>query len=267
MRDIQHWNGFSTLTVAESKSGVLVTTHSEANVVRTDSPWPSPELLQKYYASSRFRGKTAEDDKAAKSGLGHYSDIQSLNSEDAVTWSFFGNLAHASPSDRLATFNRILEQVGVSRVDDFPICWLWRRLPHPEKPESSGGPEIDFGFLSNSTLVLGEAKWNSGLGIGQGVGGNRSQLYLRAKYCDIQARKALPSVSRFIVLGVGRSANVFDGSDLNLDTETTIKQLSWLEVAECFPRSLASELDAYLRWKSQYSRSAASPSAPPPLER
>jgi hypothetical protein len=253
MRNIPHWSGASTLTVAESKSGVLVTTHPEENLVKTASLRSAPELLQKYYASSRFQGKTTEDIEAAKSGLGHYSDLQSLNSEDAVTWSFFGNLAYSSPSDRLATFNHVLERFGLSGVDDSPMCWLWRRLPHPEKPESSGGPEIDFGFLSTSTLLLGEAKWNSALGIGQGVDGNRSQLYLRAKYCDVQARKALRSVSRFIVLGIGRSANVFDGTDADLDTEADIRQLSWSEMAECFPPGLAGELAAYLLWKSQYS--------------
>jgi hypothetical protein len=166
MREIQHWNQASVLRVAESKGGVLVTTHPDHNLTKAVTPWPTPELLQKYYASSRFEGRTSEDTSAAKSGLGHYSDLQSLNSEDAVTWSFFGGLTYAPAADRLAVFNRVLESVNATLVDDPPICWLWRRLPHPEKPESSGGPEIDFAFLSKSTLVLGEAKWNSGLGTG-----------------------------------------------------------------------------------------------------
>jgi hypothetical protein len=253
MRNIPHWTKANTLRVAESKGGVLVTTHPDDNVVRSVRPWPPPELLQKYYASFRFDGRTPEDSEAARSGLGHYCDLQSLNSEDAVTWSFFGNLAYAQASDRLTVFNRILESIGAETVVEPPVAWLWRRIPHPEKPESSGGPEIDFAFLSESTLVLGEAKWNSRLGQGQGINGNRSQLYLRANYCDTQAAKALPSVKHFIVLGVGRSASVFDGSDSALNTTASIKQLSWEQVRQCFPKELTAELGDYLDWKSQYS--------------
>jgi hypothetical protein len=93
MREIEHWNNTTVVRVAESTGGVLVTTHPDHNMVKAVTPWPTPELLQKYYASSRFEGRTSEDKSAAESGLGHYSDLQSLNSEDAVTWSFFGGLA------------------------------------------------------------------------------------------------------------------------------------------------------------------------------
>lgn len=253
MREIPHWTDGKTIRVAESKSGVLVTVHPDDNLVASVKPWPTPELLQKCYASSRFVGKTLEDAEAAESGLGHYCDLQSLNSEDAVTWSFFGNLAYAPDTERLGVFNRILESIGCETVGDAPNCWLWRRISHPEKPESSGGPEIDFAFLSESTLLLGEAKWNSGLGQGQGVDGNRSQLYLRAKYCDGQAAKALPSVRNFVILGVGRSGAVFDGSDATLTTGASVNQLSWEQVRECFSGRTAAELNNYLAWKVQYS--------------
>ena len=253
MREVRHWNEERTISLAESRGGVLVTTHPDNNMVRACSPWPTPELLQKYYASSKFEGLTREDSEAATLGLGHYTDLQSLNSEDAMTWSVFGNLAYAPASKRLSVFNRILESVGVATVTDAPVCWLWRRLPHPEKRESSGGPEIDFALRSDTTLILGEAKWNSKLGTGQGVARNRSQLYLRVRYCETQARRAMPRVNNFIVLGVGRSANVFDGEDEQLETNAIIKQLSWIEILECFPEKLASQLRSYLQWKILHS--------------
>jgi len=201
LRYIPHWQQARTIAVAESKGGVLVAIRPDDNLIRKCDPWPTPELLQKFYASSRFVGKTEDDTSAATSTLGHYSDIQSLNSGDAITWSIFGNLAYAQASARLEVLNSILTSIGASTIDDPPVCWLWRRLPHPEKPSSSGGPEIDFGFISRTTLVLGEAKWNSALGVGQGIARDRSQLFLRALYCDGQARKALPMVTNFIVLG------------------------------------------------------------------
>jgi len=257
MRYLPHWEHPRTVAAAESTSGVLVTVDPADNLVNQTSPWPAPEVLQKLYASTRFQGRTLEDQSAAIERLGYYSDMQSLNSEDAITWSFFGNLSYAPPPDRLHVLNELLKRLEQPPETEAPSCWLWRRIPHPEKPESNGGPEIDFGLLTGTTLVLGEAKWNSKLGTGQGVEGNRSQLYLRARYCDTLARRALPTVRRFLVLGVGRSANVFHGSDAELNTNALIGELSWRQVAECFPPSRGLELQRYLDWKSQHSSGSA----------
>lgn len=256
MRDIPHWNTRETIRVAESAGGVLVVVNPRENLVLSSSAWLAPDLLQKLYASGRFRGASAEDDREAKRTLGYYCDLQSLNSEDAVTWSFFGNLSHSSATERKAVFNAMLAQIGQAADPEPPTCWLWRRLPHPEKPESSGGPEIDFGFLTGSTLLLGEAKWNSKLGVGQGIKGNRTQLFLRTHYCDTLAKKALPEVRRCLVLGIGRSANVFDGADPGIGSSATVAQLSWREVAQCFVGELAYDLKKYLAWKEQHSSAA-----------
>jgi hypothetical protein len=253
MKTIPHWNNTTLLNVAESRGGVLATTRPEENLVRSAMVPPSPELLQKFYASTRFQGKTPQDTSAAESGLGYYCDLQSLNSEDAITWSFFGNLAYRPASDRLAVFNGLMELIDSPIVDDPPLLWLWRRIPHPEKPESSGGPEIDFAFLSKTTLVLGEAKWNSMLGQGQGISGDKSQLDLRHMYCDIHARKALPGVRNFVLLGIGRNANVFANASSSQSNIADVKELSWNQVQECIPGSLGSELEKYLTWKLAYS--------------
>jgi len=86
------------------------------------------------------------------------------------------------------------------------VIWLWRRIPHPEKPASNGVPEIDFGIETEECLVLGEAKWNSRLGVGQGVARDRNQFDLRVAYCSDLGRRVLRSVRHWIVLGVGWDA-------------------------------------------------------------
>src|SRR5687768_10138847 len=99
MHRIDHWSGQGSIAVAESKSGVLIAVNPYDNLVTTNvTPWPAPEVLQKLYANGRFRGKTPEDDDAARRTLGHYSDLQSLNSEDAVTWSVIGPLIYGPPA-------------------------------------------------------------------------------------------------------------------------------------------------------------------------
>lgn len=256
MIEIPHWTNSRTICVAQSKGGVLVTRHPDDNLIASVSPWPTPELLQKYYASARFRGRTPDDQEAAQSGLGHYCDLQSLNSEDAITWSFFGNLAYAEAKQRLDVLNGILGSLGFPYVDDPPVCWLWRRLPHPEKPDSTGGPEIDFGFLSKTTLLLGEAKWNSRLGQKQGVNRDRSQLDLRAGFCEVFAKRFLPTVNNIIVLGVGRSATVFNNLE-EYGSGVKIGQLSWEQLCGCFREPTATQLNEYLSWKNHHSSPAA----------
>lgn len=254
MIEIPHWRLPKKIRIAKSTSGVLVTTHPEENLVRSKTePWPTPELLQKYSASNRFRGATQEDDSAARSGLGHYCDLQSLNSEDAVTWSVFGTMAYLPESERFGTIHRFFSRLGLTLTNGPVFTWLWRRLPHPEKPESMGGPEIDFGFLSAENLVLGEAKWNSLLGIGQGINKDRSQLDLRLMYCSELANRALPTVQHFMIVGVSRTPDLFSLSE---KTKNNIRvcNLTWSEVVDCFEGSIQEELHQYLSWRETYGK-------------
>ena len=252
---IESWQSGINLTLAESRGGVRVTSHPLENMVQyANLPSSTPELLQKFHASHLFQGRNPEDDRHARDGLGYYCDLQSLNSEDAVTWSFFGTLAYMSAEIRhricVALFNRLDLPAPEGNV----LIWLWRRIPHPEKPQSSGGPEIDFGLLSAESLVLGEAKWKSPVGTGQGINKNRSQLDLRLAYCEQLAPKALPSVHNRVVLGVGRQRDVFP-------TETrynfaTVQNLSWYEIATLYPTALAAEFERYLAWRAKYAKAA-----------
>jgi hypothetical protein len=212
MKQIKHWLRAEPIDVAESAGGVLATLDPLANLVRADVPlWPAPELIQKLYASDRWRGKTEQDDRVVRKYLGHYCDLQSLNSEDAITWSFFGPLIYG-PADWQQEFvARVFVALGFPKPRSNTL-WLWRRIPHPEKPASTGGPEIDFGIQSEACVVFGEAKWKSRLGAGQGVVGNRTQLDLRIAYCRSLGRRALPDIRHWGVLGVGREKDVLDTS-------------------------------------------------------
>ena len=250
MQDIEHWNRTQSLRVAESAGGVLATLDPLANVVRAGTrPWPPPELVQKLYASDRWRGKTDEDDRVVRDCLGHYCDLQSLNSEDAITWSFFGPLIYGPNAWREQFASHLFQALGLS-TSSLVALWLWRRIPHPEKPASTGGPEIDFGIHCERALVLGEAKWNSQIGSGQGVAGNRTQLDLRVAYCTGLGLKALPSIERWVVLGVGRATDVLDRE---LTTEAMVRNLSWMDLVAFMPSELRAELSQYVAWKEKYS--------------
>lgn len=256
MRRIDDWQGNGELEVAQSAGGVLATVDPFAALYSSIcAPWPPPELLQKLYASDRWRGKTPEDDLAVRQRLGHYCDLQSLNSEDAITWSFFGPLIYGNESWRQHFAGHLFRWLDLPEPSRITI-WLWRRIPHVEKLASNGGPEIDVGFQSETTVILGEAKWNSHLGRGQGVAGNRSQLDLRTSFCNQLGMKWMPSVSHWSVLGIGRASDV-------LDTTTSpipVANCRWRQLLEFLPDQLSEPLTCYLDWKERYS--TAKPSVP-----
>ncbi len=59
--------------LAESKGGIRATRHPLENIVNAMKlTAPPPELLQKFYASQRFVGRTPVDDQFVREGLGYY---------------------------------------------------------------------------------------------------------------------------------------------------------------------------------------------------
>jgi len=260
VKQIEGWSGRAVLDVAESAGGVLATVDPLANLIRRDiSLWPAPELIQKLYASERWNGKTPEDDRAARQSLGYYCDLQSLNSEDAITWSFFGPLMYGPVEWRHHFATVLFEAIGLQAPRSVAI-WLWRRIPHPEKPASTGGPEIDFGLRSESCLVFGEAKWNSPVGVRQGIAKDRTQLDLRLAYCGGLGPRALPGVRRWAVLGVGRSDDVLGTVEQG---SVIVHNTSWKQLVDFMPVLLRPELEQYLTWKERYSTSRPTKRLPP----
>ena len=176
------WNG-RAVPVAHSKGGVKAVSHPYDNLVRTGiANWPPPEIVQKLYKSMQSRAFDGKDLDVATSGLGYYCDLQSLHSEDAITWSVFGTISR-SPQNILETWLRDL-----FRLIDLPDSdcanaeiFLWRRIPHPDTLVS-GGPEIDVGITTSNTVILCEAKWLSGIGAAQGKARDKDQIQLRGEF-------------------------------------------------------------------------------------
>jgi hypothetical protein len=64
MKHTEHWSRAETISVAENAGG-CGNRRSARQLVRAGL-WPSPELIQKLHASDRWRGKTEQDDLAAR---------------------------------------------------------------------------------------------------------------------------------------------------------------------------------------------------------
>ena len=193
------WRG-TEVDVAKSVGGVLALANPWQNLIGSGVlPWPPPELVQKLYQSRQIRAFRGPDAAIATKVLGFYSDLQSLHSEDAITWSVFGPVAYAAPPARVSFAEALLKLIDVpSGPISTANIWLWRRLPHPDTLVP-GGPEVDFGVQTDEVFLLGEAKWLSPIGAGQGVEHDKNQVTLRQTMDRLTGTKIdrrCPSCSR-----------------------------------------------------------------------
>lgn len=248
MKQIANWNG-ALVELAESTGGVLAFLDPLAGVVRGGvAPWPPPEIGQKLYESRHARAFTGADHDAVCSRLGFYSDFQSMHSEDAITWSVFGPIAYAPASIRAEYCRSLLSLLGVeSEGAEVASVALWRRLPHPDT-RVPGGPEIDFLIQTPDALLLGEAKWRSGVGRAQGAKRDKDQITLRAEFLSKYGEKFFPGIRHRIVLGVGLAAGSIAPPAVTCEG-VVFKELQWAQVCRLGPHPAHGELSAYYEWK------------------
>ena len=249
------WNN-RPVRLAQSDGGSLAFADPWRAVVRGNvEPWPPPELLQKAVGSSHERHFSGDQQVAVTESLDFYSDLQSTRSEDAVTWSLFGPLAYANGAVRAAFAADLFSAVWESRFEPAPAhVWLWRRLLHPEKQgggrQGGGGPEIDFAVQTARTVLLGEAKWSSPVGAGQGVNHDRDQIELRVDICRQFGRKLFPTAERFAVLLLadqgGALTEVHQGLD---DDRVRVVEATWTAVGGMDANPYREEFLRYLDWR------------------
>lgn len=256
MENIEHWADGPPLQATRSPSGVLIFLDPLAPLIRTRIPvWPPPEIVQQTFKSNAATGFPQATRDAVEASLGRYTALQSINSEDALTWSVFGPLVYAPPAMRERFVAELFDALELPASDPSgAVVWLWRRVPHPQT-WVSGGPEIDFGIQTRDTLVLGEAKWKSPEGIGQGVDGKATQLGLRDAYCGHdQVRGLYPDTRRFVVLGVS-----IDGTFSQLEGAESAgapvlrRQRSWAALCAMNSHPVRDEVERYLAWKTRHS--------------
>jgi hypothetical protein len=246
--DLEDWNGRS-IRVAKSRGGVLAVEDFSDNLLRAPGCWPAPEILQKLYQSRQQGAFDGPEHERVTRRLGYYCDLQSLHSEDAITWSFFGLLVGAEGRTRVHFLNWLLRSVGRPAQECECDIALWRRIPHPDKPVS-GGPEIDFLLVGNETVVLGEAKWGATEGTGQGVEHNKGQLQLRQEFGEVLGAQIFPD-RRFLVAVV-----TLDGhSDVrNAGDRVPIASTTWEHLAGFDRHPSNSEFRRYYHWKLSHFR-------------
>jgi hypothetical protein len=250
---IENWRG-ETIRVVRSRGGVIACEDPFANLlIGQVSPWPPPELVQKLYMSRQVNAFDKDQRSTCTSALEYYCDLQSLNSEDALTWSCFGPVIHGEKEQQLAFTSGLFSVLGLSTAAPADVgLWLWRRIPHPESLVP-GGPEIDVGIQTATVLVFGEAKWRSPVGSGQGRLGDKDQIQLRMEFCQKYGPRLYPQCRDFVVLSIGVADEESHRPPARLSNGSVVshQSISWSLIAELPGHPQPSEIRSYVAWKAR----------------
>jgi len=251
----EDWNG-NKIDIGRSKGGVIAVSHPFENLIRGDIPlWPPPEIIQKMYKSNHANSFENDNLQVVTNCLGYYCDLQSMHSEDAITWNVFGPVKYAAKEVRIGFIRELLENIGFyKREISNAGIWLWRRLPHPDTLVS-GGPEIDFGIIANKICIIGEAKWLSGLGKKQGKGKDKNQIDLRIEFIRKYGNLTFQDIDDFVVLGLSPKAEIDNCYDISCTHSTIhLKNLTWKSICSIDSHPCKKELINHYNWKRQHSK-------------
>lgn len=225
------------------------------NVIGVERDENAPDFLRRQVRAyvARRSWFTEEDAAVLSAGLGRISKFQSLRSEDALTWSWFGTLSGARPEHRQAALQWLCDQLqlDVSVSNDVAVR-QWMRVPHPNVP-GRVGPEVDAVVDDpDGVLMYVEAKWDAILGTGRGATAKSrdDQVVLRRLALRAEA-SANPGERLRAVVGVSRLAH-----DLGIYEEhvvptfpVEVRWITWERLAQCQAHPLAEQFRKYVSWK------------------
>lgn len=254
MRTVHDWNNKEVL-LAESKGGKLAFVDPFRGLLLGGTVEEHPtEIKRKLSKSGRQSAFQGEDLDAVTETLGHYCDLQSVNSEDAMTWSVFGPLLCAPASVRTEFGARLFHLIE-PRLDppQSARLSLWRRVPHPDT-SGSGGPELDFLIETPRVVIIGEAKWISTVGTKQGTNKKKDQIRIRKEFVEKHGRTLFPTAITFVVLGVHLNEAVVQPEELRVgNSKILFRNVPWEDICSITPHPAEEELPRYFQWKKMYS--------------
>lgn len=243
---LDDWNN-KKISAVRSKGGVFAFPDFSDNLIRVDQgAWPPPEVLQKLYKSEKLWAFAEEDQEPLRAKLGYYCDLQSVHSEDAMQWSYFGPLVYGTEGQRV-DFARWLRSSLRLSCPEPTRCSLsiWRRLPHPDNA-TPNGPELDLIINAGCFILLVESKWRSGEGRWQGMDGNSTQVQLRQRFLSRFGRSLFGN-AMFGVMYI-----ILDDSQRPTgDASSTVPvwSIRWAELVEFEGHPRKDEIRRYYDWK------------------
>jgi hypothetical protein len=238
---LKDWNG-KDIRIARSKGGKISVCDYEDNlIIPPHSVWPHPDIVKKLYKSEHSKDFDPPALSELSEKLGFYCDLQSLRSEDAITWSIFGALHYFPKETKVQFVNSLLKAVDEKPQVDDCFIQLWTRIAHPDTLVS-GGPELDFQIVCEKLVIFGEAKWTSKVAENQGKEKNKDQLQLRREFQQKYGKRIFHKANKLLILVVG----------LSQQHKPTYPHITWEEICDKTKHPLGREIKRYYLWKKQH---------------
>jgi hypothetical protein len=145
MEQLNERNGRPVEIRRSRGNGVPYVTSWERNVIQPGAhAWPAWLVGQVRHYPAQPSWFADDDAPTLAKELGVISRFQSLHSEDAITWSWFGTVAVAEPAARVATVQWLYDRIGlVAAASPDVRIDQWLRVTHPNALSSPNGPEVD----------------------------------------------------------------------------------------------------------------------------
>lgn len=254
------WNGYE-MEVVQSRKGVLAACLHHRNLIqRASAVGESADLIQKLVRSKHLADFDPADRRKLREILGFYCDLQSLHSEDAITWSVAGTVAHSEKAARVAWTRELFDLIGLrcGEVEHSEIA-LWRRVAHPQCLHEHG-PEIDFSVITESTVLLVECKWTGKVEGRQGRYKDKDQIEMRVEFLKRYGRtisclergSCLPAFKYLAVLLLAPRKMPVEKKWMARGID--IRTATWQEVCAMKSHPWAEEVARYYQWKHGHTR-------------
>jgi hypothetical protein len=255
---LDHWTGRKVDAWRSRGSGVLYLADVRDNLVLTPAQraaWPLPRtILKKLTDAARISWFDSVAWDALRGDAPSVSRLQSINSEDAVTWSSFGTLLDADRETRARFLNDLLRLAGVPSAEPNRDCVIemWKRYPHPDTGRTASGPEADAMLIGDRTVVCIESKWRAGVGTAQGQQKDKTQLEMRAH--TVREVATAGGQQSALVLGIVpgghpvlSSISLWNGQSQGAE----VRAVSWEDVVQ-LAHPQRTVFEAQLVWRRQF---------------
>jgi hypothetical protein len=238
---MKDWNGEEIRIVRSKRGKICVCDYEDNLIIPIHSVWPHPDIVKKLYRSEHSKDFDPPALSKLSKKLGFYCDLQSLRSEDAITWSVFGTLHYFPKETKVQFVNSLLKAIDEkSQVNDC-LIQLWTRIAHPDTLVS-GGPELDFHIVCDRVVIFGEAKWASKIAKNQGKGKSKDQLQLRKEFQEKYGNKIFHKADKLVVLAMG----------ISKQQNHAYAYITWEDLCNKTKHPLGKELKSYYLWKKEY---------------
>lgn len=234
--------------VMRSRSGARAVRRAADNLLLPPGALP-PAVLSKFLMAPHHATGFDSDEP--------YTDLQSANSEDAMTISYFSSLEFSFIEQERVEWVRWLVRKLKLPIDPAKITLarlnLFRKVAQAETGRR-GGRELDILITTNVAIFLIEAKWTGDVTCGQGTNRDLNQIELDRLYAQWLLRH-LPALvdnaADFYVVLVGIHLQKKDAFTKNQDAPPFFERSITLEdlcADEC-PHPNIEDVHEYFDWR------------------